>query len=696
MDSLNPSVLRPPSQDSEFYSHTEDYFLVCGLGSLGQQCVTILREFGGRVSAIDQHQPDNWDIPDIPECLDRLWIGDCQQTDVLKQAEIDRCRAILLVTSNEQVNIETAFAVRLLNPAVRLVVRSAKQNLNQLLEQQLGNFVAFEPTQLSAHAFALAAMDRDILGFFNLDGEQFRVVHYTIQIGHRWCNARRVYELNSSSRRVLLHRSVTDPVTDLHQFHQWNPMDRILAGDEVVTLERFQGHGSERTASTQSSSIFEKVRLALRRLQPPLLRQYIEQFQKNIQGNQIQRVVMICGLTILGLVVLGTALFWRNYPNLNVLDAFVATAVLLLGGFGDLFSELTIANSGIPQWLRLFGLFLTLAGTAFVGVIYALLTEKLLTLRLQFLSRRPPIPTQNHSIVIGLGQVGEQVIALLQELKQSVVGITDSQIPQATFLPQTPIVFASQNTALTKVNLESAKSVVAVTADEMQNLEFGLMAHAVNPDCRLVIRTYNRRFNDNVARLFPYAHVLCVSALSAEAFAVAAFGENVLNLFRLQNRTILVTEYQIESDDTLNGLLLSEVSYGYGVVAIMHQRGDSGSWTTMPSDDSRLQVGDRLVVLATTTSLQRIERGEMAPRQWGIWIERLLSPTAAFDAGSELARVSGCDLNLARTVIDQIPTQFPVALYKHQALRLVRRLNKLQVMAQMRSFEVIQSLDTTR
>ena len=91
--------------------------------------------------------------------MEEVLIGDCPQPSVLEQAKIGQCRAVLLVTSDEHVNTEAALAARLLNPKIRLIVRSDKQNLNQLLSQSLGNFVAYEPTQLSASAFALAALE---------------------------------------------------------------------------------------------------------------------------------------------------------------------------------------------------------------------------------------------------------------------------------------------------------------------------------------------------------------------------------------------------------------------------------------------------------------------------------------------------------------------------------------------------------
>lgn len=302
-------------------------------------------------------------------------------------------------------------------------------------------------------------------------------------------------------------------------------------------------------------------------------------------------------------------------------DAFSATAALLLGGYSDLFGtfKLTIPIAG---WLQLFSLGLTLAGTAFIAVLYALLTETLLTSRLQFFPSRPPLPLQNHIVLIGLGRVGMRVAALLQELKQPVVGITHTAIAP-NILPQIPIIVSNIGNALTKVNLGNAKSIIVVTDDDMENLEIGLMAHVLSPTSGIVIRTYDQYFSDNVARLFPYAQVLCTSALSAEVFAAAAFGENILSLFHFNNQTVLVTEYKIEIGDTLNGLILAEVAYGYGVVPILYQNPPEPP-KLMPSDDICLHTGDRLIVLATSSSLQRIERGEIAPRLWQVQIEKAL------------------------------------------------------------------------
>ncbi|NJN03940.1 MAG: potassium transporter [Leptolyngbyaceae cyanobacterium SL_1_1] len=668
-----------------------DHFLVCGLGSLGQHCVANLKTFGVKVSAIDRTMAEHWEIANLPDLLENLLVGDCRYADALHRAGVSHCRAALIVTDSERVNIEAALTARVLNPHIRLVVRSDQQNLNQVLAHQLDNFVAFEPTQLSASAFALAAFGDHLKGFFQLDGYRFKVVKQQITSEHRWCDRRRLYQIENRNRRVLRHfaantlglsptqiSQTTNPFSPSAQFYTWLPNTLVRAGDTVVTIEAEPERtlpGNQSKAKRQLHKVLWQKLRSLRSWRD--LRQSLVQLWQTNYQNQVRRVVLLCAITIVVLCFAGTLLLWFNYPALSVLDAFYATVVLLLGGYGDLFSEFVPAVV-LPWWLRLFSLGLTLAGTAFIGVLYALLTEKLLTLKFQFLTRRPPVPQKGHVIVLGLGRVGRRVMGLLQELNQPVVGVAPQEL-EPHVLPQLPIIMSDKAEMLIKANLETAKSLIAVGDDEVQNLEMGLMAYRTNSSCRLIIRTYDQRFTDKVAQLFPYTQVLCTSALSAEAFAGAAFGENVISLFPLYGQTMLVTQYRVEPEDTLHGQLLAEVAYGYGVVPILYQPAAQGNPRMMPSEDIRLRIGDRLIVLATIRGLQRIEQGRLAEQQWRIQVESANTQEARFGGSAEIARVSGCDLNLARTFIEQLPSIFPQTLYRHQALRLVRELVKLQV-----------------
>ncbi|HAJ62656.1 MAG TPA: potassium transporter TrkA, partial [Cyanobacteria bacterium UBA8543] len=177
--------------------------------------------------------------------------------------------------------------------------------------------------------------------------------------------------------------------------------------------------------------------------------------------------------------------------------------------------------------------------------------------------------------------------------------------------------------------------------------------------------------------------VLCGVALSAEVFAAAAYGENVLSLFRFLNQTVLVAEYKIEAGDTLNGLILAEIAYGYGVVPILYQKNARESPTFMPSDNIRLIVGDRLIVLATSHSHRRIEWAELAPRNWQVHIEAILIPDTVFDGAREIAQISGVTMETARDLMHHLPATLHQPLYKHQAQSLVRKLSKLQIRAHL-------------
>ncbi len=661
-------------------SESSNSFIVCGLGSLGQNCVAAIYEFGGIVSAIEQEQSIGWETPELPKLLKSLVIGDCRQADILKTAGIDNCRAILLVTNNEKVNLETAFAARSLNPEIRLIVRSAKQNLNNLLSEHLGNFVAFEPTQLPAPAFALAALSDEIIGFFTLDNQLIRIIQQEIDQNHRWCESRMLFELNSRSRRILdhqiHHKTAGKPIPDSALFNQLEPEAFIKSRDILTYVELAEADTIHVQKSSHQKDWRQNIKeLASKLVWANLQKQFLE-YSKWLGESRNRMAATLCGLVVLVLTVVGTILFKFFYPGISLHDSFFTSISLILSGYGNIYSAIVSTDPG-PQWLRFFGLILTIIGTGLLGLLYGLLTESLLSARFQFLSRRPPLPEQGYVILVGLGRVGQGVAKFLQEFKQPLVVITSSEV-DSTLLPDVPIISGNINNALEKINLTKAQSLIAVTDDEMLNLELAMMTYAANPQSRLVIRTFEQSFSKNLAQLLPYADVLCANSISAEAFAAAAYGENVISLFRLNNQTVLVTEYFIEPGDTLNGKILAEVSYGFGVVPVLYQE-PHGKAKFMPSDDTRLGDGDRLVVLATIKSLKAIEISALALPNCHIFIEQPLSKAAIFEGANVIVRVSNCPMQMARLLMDNLPNRLELPLYKLQAQRLVRELLKAQV-----------------
>ncbi|UBF25876.1 NAD-binding protein [Kovacikia minuta CCNUW1] len=394
---IEPQASKPAPETESPCSHPfrgeGARFLVCGLGSLGQFCVSLLREFGVSVSAINVCHSDTWEVTNLPDLLEDLVIGDCRQPDILEKAGVQHCRAVLLLTSDERVNIEAAFAIRVLNPQVRLVVRSAKQNLNRLLGQGLGNFVALEASQLPAPAFAIAALGSEIRGFINLDDCMLRVVKVPIGQSHRWCDRRLLHELNSQTRRVLSHIPAGNALPT--EFYQWEPEARIQAGDLVAYIEVTEGWQGF-VASPTSDRLPTKPRNNPRhfwqgiyhRLSVRLLKQKWTAFWRATAQQPTKRVAAIVGVAILSLLLLGTLILKLNHPQSNWLAAFYATGVMLLGSYDTVFGIFSPTDT-IPLWLRLMNLTYMLAGTASVAVMYALLTETLLAAKFQLPKQAP-------------------------------------------------------------------------------------------------------------------------------------------------------------------------------------------------------------------------------------------------------------------------------------------------------------------
>lgn len=680
-----------------------DRFLVCGLGSLGQYCVYslkrfALREFEIRVTAIEKVEPQEWEVQDLPSLLDEpAIIGDCRDDQVLLKAGVLDCRAILLVTSDESVNIETAIAARKLNPKIRLIVRSSRQSLNQLLKQQWGDFVAFEPTELPANAFTLAGLGAGILGFFDIGQQRLQVVEHQVEAKDlRFDGLSANSLLHKQTYRILSHIPADPAEFSNHTsssnraFYQWRSGTQIKAGDTVTYIE-IVDQSKLSTEITVPDNAWRPLRALWQKVQATGgIGSSLFLLWRWIQAKQT-RIVVGVGLTAsLLLWILGSVILKSNVPGMSWEKAVSSGAILLLGGYGDLFGGLK-EDVAVPEWVQLVCLFITATSLLFILGVFGLITDILISSRFKFFRRRPPIPKQNHVVLVGFGRVGQRIAAVLKEFKQPFVAIAE-QLEDLDLQTQMPLLVGDPLTELAKTNLAAAKSVIVVTEDQILNLEVALLARnaaqQLNRDIRLVVRTYDQRLSDNLSSLLPDAKALAAYALSSEAFASAAFGESILGLFQLNQQTILVTEYRIGAVDTLVGKTLAQVAYAYSVVPVYHQAAYEVAQMAhsaapdpdkflLPPDDRLLQEGDRLMILSSINGLRRIEHGDMTlPQRWRLTILRVPNPDDVLDCSSLLFRLSGCDLEQARIFMASLPGAMELDLYAYQAHRLEQELGK--------------------
>jgi Trk K+ transport system NAD-binding subunit len=694
--SVGPKTLMPTWAARSSPTH-QDRFIVCGLGSLGQQCVVNLKKFDYDpfeviITAIDQRNIGSWELDDMPRSLAQPpFIGDCRREDMLRAAGIEHSRAILIVTSNESTNIECAIAARRLNPDIQIILRSSRHSLNTLLGRQLGKFIALDATELPAMTFALAGLGDDIVSVFSIGRHRFRVTERLVRAGDPRFDQQPVQQLHQGSFRLLDLNPVEVPpqpmgwaTTASSIFHRWQPHVRIAPGDRVAYIEV----DKENEPGKKDHSLFS-VTQWIEDFRHRDLRKRLSKLRRSSEES-LGRVVAIAFSTALILWVIGTLLLKFSYAGpieLTWVKAISLGAILLLGGYGDVFGGFD--PPATPGWVQLVCLIITLTSILAVLGVLGLVAERLLNSRFDFLQKRPRIPRRDHVVVVGLGRIGRKVTSLLLEFNQPMVALA-AQPYSADVSTQVPLLIGNILEMLPAANLATAKSVIAVTDDQMLNLEVALLAaeKTLNHRFSPVVRTRSQTFSNNLSAMMPQAQTFCAYALSAEAFAGAAFGENILGLFRLGNQNILIAEYAITSGDTLEGKRMGHIAYGYGVVPILRETSDAQGKrfnVLMPIDDQHLTAGDRLFVLSSINGLRRIERGERTPpRRWHLSADALPpNLNSNLEKSSDLSgltdlliKLSGCDPEAARSFIEQLPScsSMELDLYDYQAARLIQAM----------------------
>lgn len=688
-----PKTLRP-NLATRPTTAVQDRFIICGLGSLGQQSVINLKKFDYdpfevHITAIDQHPIKSWEINDLPNQLAAPpFVGDCRRETVLRAAGITESRAILILTSNESTNVECAIAARRLNPDIQIILRSSRHSLNALLERQLGKFVALDATELSAMTFALAGLGDNTVSVFTIDRYRFRVIERFVRAGDPRFDQQPIQQLHRSLFRLIDLNPVEKPqqplgwaTTASSVFHRWQPDVRVVAGDRVAYVEVETLSDPPKKDNNPLTLLSWLIEDMLQVNWPKRIRNWLRSSEESLG-----RVVTIAFVIAIILWIIGTLLLKFNVSaDITWVKAISLGAILLLGGYGDVFGGFD--RPVTPGWVQLMCLMIALASILVVVGVLGLIAERLLNSQFYFLQKRPRIPRSNHVVVVGLGSIGKQVTGLLTELHQPLVAIDNQSHPPELFT-QIPLLTGNVLEKLSAANLATAKSIIAVTNDQMLNLEVALLAlektlggdRSFSP----VVRTRSQSFSHNLAAMMPQAQIFCPHALSAEAFAGAAFGENILGLFRLSGQTILITEYAIELGDTLVNRQIAQIAYGYGVIPILRETLDrSGNPCTvlMPTDEQRILPGDRLFILSSINGLRRIERGEKtAPRRWRLAADTLTTiaqtPEALSDTAQLLTKLLNCTIDQAYTFIRQLPTAMDVELYDYQAARLVNTMQE--------------------
>jgi Trk K+ transport system NAD-binding subunit len=658
---LSSSGIRAPSEQA---------VMVCGLGRLGQQCVKALAGYRVPVYGVDLQLPSG-----VAEDFARITLGDFRDPETLRRAGLTQCRSIVLLASDTAANIEGAFAARRVHPGIRVVVRGEQQVWQELLDQRLGNLVVYEPNRLAAPALAFAVLDEHVLAHFYVDDQLFQVTEHRVQEGERWVGSP-IETTQMPGRQILVHIPANATVQREPEFYGWHPEQRIAVGDRLLILTRTWPAASDPSKQIRASWL-ETARVMWRDF---------ERHRK--EGWSRAAKLSVIGLGVMAVLVLLTVVsFTASAPHLPVMESLRLALMLLTGGH---LADVVVAFDKLPRGVQWAEVLLTIMGTLLTAVVYALLTDRLLTARFNLLAPRPRPPARGHVIIAGVGATGERIAALLEQLSRPAVGIEAE--PLSPHAPaHLPVIRGTPTAAanLREAHLETAHGLVAATSDELQNLQIALLTASINPRCRLAVRIFDPRLSENLSSVLPDARILCITTLAATAYAAAALGEHVISLFQMLGRPVLVVEYVVGDSDTLNGRALWEIAEGYSVVPVLFEpRGGKARAPTLDDSVVRLRRGDRLVVLASAGSLEAIERGDLRPREYELMLEGLRSYAEPLQVVGILTQRFGYSLEQARDVLAHLPQPAPQRMYGLYARRTYRLLHANGVIASLRRLSV--------
>ncbi|HKP58483.1 MAG TPA: hypothetical protein VJV78_17275, partial [Polyangiales bacterium] len=89
----------------------------------------------------------------------------------------------------------------------------------------------------------------------------------------------------------------------------------------------------------------------------------------------------------------------------------------------------------------------------------------------------------------------------------------------------------------------------------------------------------------------------------------------------------------------------------------------------------KLRAGDRLVVLATASSLEAIERGELLPPKFQLRFERTHAYAESVQLAGMLSHHLGYTLEQAHKALEHLPHTAPLRIYGRYAMRTARLLD---------------------
>ena len=459
------------------------HVILCGLNELGYQTLEELRRLGEEVVVVARTPREEF-AAGARALGVTLLEGSYRRERVLRSAGAQTANALVVTEDDDVGNVHAALVAHDLNPRLRLRLRMFNQELGNRVQLLFRDCQILDAAAMAVPAFVSAALHRD---------RQQR-----LRVGDRSLVVR---PASASEPEVLLPLARVHADGDAELFPAPGEQLLCLAADDAPTRPTDWVGGARSHRRPSRTSTVASVRAVL----------------------AADRRLRIFALVLAAFCLLSVLVFTR-FHHLGLLDAvYFTVTIVTTTGFGD------INLRDAPGPLELYGVALMLFGTGTLTVLFALLTDAIVSARLAHAQDPLPHLLSDHVVVCGLGDIGYRVVEQLAPLGVSLVAVELDRSNR--FLPAmqrlgVPVLARDSRLrdTLQTLQVTTARSIVVVTSSDVVNLETALSARALRPDLRVVLRLFDADLAARVERTFGFHSCRSPSALAAPAFAAAAVG----------------------------------------------------------------------------------------------------------------------------------------------------------------------------
>ena len=547
----------------------------------------------------------------VPRCVGRAH-------EALAAAGLEGAAAVVCVPDDELQALQVALLVRRIRPDVRLVVRMDNTAVGRALAQVTGTGSVIDVAALAALPVVEACLGRRPRPFV-VAGRTFAAAEL---VADRDGSLRELYgELAPVAVARIGADTVICPDRDAPAFRG----DRVTA---VGTLEQFAARGVPigddqrpapgHAAGARSSGAARAARIEEYGGAPglrTLLRSLVAEADRQLRATLLTLLIVF----LVSVVVLRLGYVKESGAGMTLLDAVYFT-VETIGTVG--YGDFSFAEQA--PWLRAYAIVLMIVGVVLAAVLFALLTQLLVSRRLErSFGQRRVGAMRGHVIVVGLGAIGVRVVEDLVAAGRRVVALErdpgNRHLARVRAL-DVPVVIgdATDTAVLATVNLASAAAVAALTSDDLVNVETGLAVRDQLgdgwADVPVVLRVFDRELGVTIREGFDFRYVRSTEALVAPWFVGAALGLDVLAAFHVDQEAFLVGHLRVAPGGGLDGLARQDLSARTRVIAIQRAGSAEGVLVQPSRPETRFAAGDEIYLVGPYEELLSVLRSDTLGR----------------------------------------------------------------------------------